>query len=112
MTFLGNCGPRSKSPHWTKQFMHTSQSHARIRKIPVQAIMTHVVKIDILTGHEEIGYLHFNPQIIFHCILRYENEKGLCAYILYMHITPSHSQTSIFIEKKACIFSKLIQSFV
>ena len=27
--------------------------------------MTHVVKIDILTGHEETGYLHFILKIIF-----------------------------------------------
>ena len=30
--------------------------------------MTHVDKIDILTGHEEKGYLHFILKIIFHCI--------------------------------------------
>ena len=30
--------------------------------------MTHVVKIDILTGHEEIGNLRFILEIIFHCI--------------------------------------------
>ena len=30
--------------------------------------MTHVVKIDILTGHEEKGNLHFILKIIFHCI--------------------------------------------
>ena len=29
--------------------------------------MTHVVKIDILTGHEEIGNLHFILNIIFLC---------------------------------------------
>ena len=27
--------------------------------------MTHVVKIDIFTGHEEKGYLHFIRKIIF-----------------------------------------------
>ena len=27
-----------------------------------------MVKIDILTGHEEKGHLHFNLKIIFHCI--------------------------------------------
>ena len=32
-----------------------SQSHARIRKLPVHDHMTHVVKIDILTGHKEKG---------------------------------------------------------
>ena len=32
-------------------FFHTSQSRARIRKLPVHDHMTHVVKIDIVTGH-------------------------------------------------------------
>ena len=43
--------------------------------------MTHVIKIDILTGHAETGNLHFNLNIIFHCT---------------------------FIEKP-CILSKLVQ---
>ena len=30
-------------------------------------------------------------------ISRIENEKGLCTYILYMHIAPIHSQHSIYI---------------
>ena len=30
--------------------------------------MTHVVKIDILTGYKENGNLHFILKIIFHCI--------------------------------------------
>ena len=30
--------------------------------------MTHVIKIDIFTGHEEIGYLRFDLKIIFYCI--------------------------------------------
>ena len=64
-----------------KKFIHTSQSRARIRKLPVYDHMTHVVKIDILTGHEEKGNLHFILKIIFHCI---------------------------FIGKP-CIFSKLVQ---
>ena len=45
--------------------IHTSQSRARIRKLPVHDHMTHVVKIDILTGHEETGNLHFILKIIF-----------------------------------------------
>ena len=45
-----------------------SQSHARIRKLPVHDHMTHVVKIDTLTGHKETGNLHFVLKIIFHCI--------------------------------------------
>ena len=48
-----------------EKFIHTSQSHVRIRILPVQDHMTHVVKIDILTGHEEIGNLHFILKIIF-----------------------------------------------
>ena len=51
-----------------KSFIYTSQSRARIRKLPVQDHMTHLVKIDILTGHEEKGNLHFIVKIIFHCI--------------------------------------------
>ena len=43
--------------------------------------MTHVVKIDILSGHKGIDDLHYILKIIFHCI---------------------------FIEKH-CIFSKLLQ---
>ena len=31
--------------------------------------MTHMVKIDIVTGHEKIGNLQFIRKIIFHCIL-------------------------------------------
>ena len=30
--------------------------------------MAHVVKIDILSGHVEIGHLHFILEIIFHYI--------------------------------------------
>ena len=51
------------------------------RKLPVHDHMTHVVIIDILTGHEKKGNLHFILRIIFYCI---------------------------FIEK-TCIFSKLVQ---
>ena len=45
-----------------------SHSRARIRKLPDHDHMTHVVKIDILTGHEEKGNLDFILKIIFHCI--------------------------------------------
>ena len=48
-----------------KQFIHTSQSRARIRRLPVHDHMTHVVKIDILSGHKEKGNLHFVLKIIF-----------------------------------------------
>ena len=58
-----------------------SQLHARIRKLPVHDHKTHMVKIDILIGHEGKGNLHFILKIIFHCI---------------------------FIEKP-CSFSKLVQ---
>ena len=30
--------------------------------------MTHVVKIDILSGHGKMGDLHFNLKIIIHCM--------------------------------------------
>ena len=50
-----------------KKFNYTSQVRARLRKLSVHYHMTHVVKIDNLTDHEEIGNLHF-PEIIFHCI--------------------------------------------
>ena len=46
-------------PHWTKVIIHTSQSRARIRKLPVHDHMTHVVKIDIITGREEKGGFTF-----------------------------------------------------
>ena len=35
-----------------------------------------------------------------HTISRVENEKGLCAYILYMHIAPFNTQLSICQAKK------------
>ena len=68
MINLKNLGPRLKLPHWTKKFIHTSQSRARIRKLPVHDHMIHVVKIDTLIGHEETGNLYFTLKIIFHCI--------------------------------------------
>ena len=34
-------------------------------KLTVRDHMTHVIKIDSFTGHEEIGYLHFDLKIIF-----------------------------------------------
>ena len=51
-----------------KKKIHTSQSRARIRKLPVLDHMSHVVKIDIPTGHEETGDMNFILKIIFHCI--------------------------------------------
>ena len=35
--------------------------------------MTHVIKIDILTGHEEMGNLHVILKIIFHSIFIEKN---------------------------------------
>ena len=46
-----------------------SQSHARIRKLPVYDHITHMVKIDILTGYEKTGNLHFILKINFHSII-------------------------------------------
>ena len=40
-------------------FIHTSLSCARIRKLPVHVHKAHVVKINIITGQEETGNLHF-----------------------------------------------------
>ena len=36
-----------------------------MRKLPLRDHMTHVVKIDILTGHAETGNLHFILKIFF-----------------------------------------------
>ena len=46
--------------------VYTSQSRARIRKLPVHDHMTHVVRIGILTGHEEIGNLHSEDYFSLH----------------------------------------------
>ena len=39
-----------------------------MRKLSVHDHMIHIVKMDIPTGHEEIGNLHYGLKIIFHCI--------------------------------------------
>ena len=44
-----------------------SQSCAQIRNLPVHSHMTHMVKINILTGHDKIVNLPFILKIIFHC---------------------------------------------
>ena len=49
-----------------KEFIHMSQSRARIRKLHVHDHMTLVVKIDILTGCYEKDNLHFILKIIFY----------------------------------------------
>ena len=54
--FLKNRGPRSKLPHWTKLIYSYVTITCTNKKI---TCMTHVVKIDILTGYEENGILHF-----------------------------------------------------
>ena len=54
-------------------------------------------------GHRITGYRHYSirtaasTEAIFAFISRVENEKGLCAYIIYMHIAPFHSQPSIYV---------------
>ena len=45
--------------------------------------MTQVVKIDILTGHEEKGNLHFILMIIFHCIFIEKNMHFLKTCTIY-----------------------------
>ena len=57
----------------TENVSHTSQSRARIRKLPTHDHMTHVIKIDIITGHEEMGKLHFILKFIFNCIFIEKN---------------------------------------
>ena len=47
-----------------KKFNYTSQVRARLRKLSVHYHMTHVVKVDNLTDHEEIGNLHFSEDYI------------------------------------------------
>ena len=48
--------------------------------ITVHDHMTHVVKIDIITRHEEKGNLHFILKIIFHCIFIEKNMHFLKTY--------------------------------
>ena len=54
-------------------------------------------------GHRITGYRHYSirtaasTEAIFAFVLRVKNEKGLCVYILYMHIAPFHSQPSIYV---------------
>ena len=54
--------------YWTKKVIYTSQSRARISKLSVHDHMMYVVKIDILTGQEKTGNLHFILKIIFHLL--------------------------------------------
>ena len=46
----------------------------------------------IRTVEEDMFYLRSLQSMT---IAKVENEKGLCAYILYMHIAPCHFQSSI-----------------
>ena len=56
-------------PHWTKiVYSYITITCTNKKKSPVHVHMTHMVKMDIITGHEENGNLHFTLQIIFHCI--------------------------------------------
>ena len=59
-----------------KLFIRQNHLHEK-KKIPVDDLMTHVVKIDILAGPEEKGNLHFILKIIFHCIFI----EKLCIFI-------------------------------
>ena len=43
-------------------------NHVHEQENYLYMITRHVVRIDILTGHEEIGNLHFILKIIFQCI--------------------------------------------
>ena len=48
-----------------KLFIHTSLSCAQIRKLSVHNHKTHVVQINILTGHEKMCNLHFYSEDYF-----------------------------------------------
>ena len=65
MINLKNRGTRLKLSRWTKLFIHTSLSCAQIRKLSVHNHKTHVVQIDILTGHEKMCNLHFYSEDYF-----------------------------------------------
>ena len=39
-----------------------------MRQLTVHDHMTHVIKIDIQTGHKETDSSHFDLKVIFHCI--------------------------------------------
>ena len=45
--------------------------------------MIHVVKIDILTGHEEMGNLHLILKIIFHSIFI----EKTCVFSNFVHLS-------------------------
>ena len=72
-------------PIGQKYFIDTSQPRARIRNVHVHYHMPHVVKIDILTGHEEIGNLHFILKIIFIACL-WKNLHFLKTWTVYYEI--------------------------
>ena len=61
-----------------------SQQRARKRKLPVFDDMTHMIEIDIVTGHEEIGNLHFFPEALFSLHIYRKNMHFLktCSQIL------------------------------
>ena len=68
-----------------------SQSCAGIRKLPVHDHMTHMVKIDILTGLEEKDNLHFILKIIFDCIFIEKNMQFLKTCTIYFEIIAYYS---------------------
>ena len=77
-----------------KQFIHTSQTRARIRKLPVHDHITHG-QIDSLTGHEEIDNLHFILKIFL-----------LQIYRKFMHFlktcTVNYKSIAYFLTKFCC----------
>ena len=48
-----------------KKYSYVTGTCTNKKNILVSDHMTHVVRIGILSGHKEIGNLHFNPKIIF-----------------------------------------------
>ena len=50
---------RGRKTTMQQQQQHTSLSRARIKTLHVHVHMTHMVKIDIITGHEKKDNLHF-----------------------------------------------------
>ena len=87
--------PRSKLPHWTKNNLFIRHNHVQeLEKIFIHDHITHVVKIDIFIGHEDIGNLHFILKIFFHCIFI---EKKLMRFL----------KTSTFnYERTTCCLTK------
>ena len=58
--------------------------------------MTRMVKIDIPTSHEQIGNLHFDLKIIFHCIFIKKNMHFLTASIVNNYESKAYCITIFF----------------